>query len=68
MTRTHELHLTIRCKLDDQYFLDNWDDLTPEIQKFWETNRSEPYCEGSGAMGTWCHGCNFCEIFEEEEV
>lgn len=67
MTRTQEFELTIRCKLDDEYFGD-WDELSPEIQKFWDETNLQSHCEGQGGIGAWCHGCPFCGDFEVEEI
>lgn len=67
MTRTQDFNLTVRCKLNDEYF-QNWHDLSPEIQIFWDQMEVQPDCEGTGEMSAWCAGCPFCDLFEIEEA
>ena len=65
MARDTDLTLIIRCKLNDEYFQE-WNNLSPELQAFWDEPQNACNCEGTGEMSTWCHGCPFCQIFEIE--
>ena len=67
MTREQQISLDIQCNLDDEYFGD-WDELTPEIQEFWNNSSDGTHCEGGGNMGTWCEGCHFCGRFDEDDL
>ena len=61
--RKAEVILEIVCRLSEEFFGD-WEDLTPEQQSVFQNDTAQ--CDGSGAMGTWCDGCAFCIIFDEE--
>lgn len=62
--RSGEFVLVIECELDGVFFAP-WEELTEEQQSVF--NYHSTNCDGSGSMGTWCRGCDFCCLMETEE-
>jgi len=67
MSRIAEVNIVIECALGQEYFED-WNDLSPIVQAFWDEETRQPNCEGSGQMGTICEHCPFCNSFDEEQI
>ena len=60
--RKETIFIDITCMLDMEYFRP-WKELTQEQQKVFEDKHTR--CDGSGAIGYWCAGCDFCDDFNE---
>ena len=63
--REKTLILTVRCRLGEEAFTLPFDDLSPELQMLFEKHKTN--CGEGGGLGSWCDGCYFCTLFEEEE-
>lgn len=63
--RQERFTLTVCCKLAEGAFTLPFDELAPELQELFE--RYKTNCGEGGDLGSWCDGCPFCILFEEDE-